>query len=168
MSGFWWGSKTVWQSHHLDHQLKNVFFCCVGWEDLLLDQAHSCQPCTIWGMELLAQSEWSVLWGQSGEMLQVCCSPGNHPAHPYRSVGVMLTTHVSLWQLNIYWSLYVERSTNHDSVQWCILNRKVVTSKYREDHWRNTYGSVVGILDDHLTCGFQAHHVSDTQLHSSS
>lgn len=67
---------------------KPLFFCYAGWESLLLDQAHPRQPCTIWGMELLAQSEWSVLWGQSGEVLQVCCTSRNHPAHPHRSVFV--------------------------------------------------------------------------------
>lgn len=67
---------------------KSLFFRSSGWEGLLLDQTHSRQPCTIWGMELLAQSEWSVLWGQSGEVLQVCCAPRNHPAHPYRFVAL--------------------------------------------------------------------------------
>lgn len=86
-----------------DRRLKHLFFCCAGWEGLLLDQAHSRQPCTIWGMELLAQSEWSVLWGQSGEVLQVYCTSRNHAARPYRSV-IMFMVEVSLSVYVLYHS----------------------------------------------------------------
>lgn len=57
----------------------------LGREDILPDRADQDQPRAVRVVELVGQSERSVLRRESGEVLQVRSAAGHHRPAPYRS-----------------------------------------------------------------------------------